>query len=296
MGNPLSLSGERFEYLVVIGKSKKRTKDNRILWDCRCDCGEIVSVRSDHLISGHTRSCGCYSCKSAAKRTVRDLVGQKIGRLTVIQDSGQRAHNGGVLWMCQCDCGTKINVRSDSLISEHTKSCGCYNRERAAELGKKDLIGQRFGRLTAVRESKKRYNGCTMWVCQCTCGRETVVLCSSLINGNTRSCGCLQRERASEKCGNKHPNWRGGKSFEPYPPTFNKQFKRKIRRHDNYTCVHCGEWGNIVHHIDYNKKNTTPENCITLCRSCHSKTNFNRNYWQVRLTEIMRNHLGETIA
>jgi len=32
-------------------------------------------------------------------------------------------------------------------------------------------------------------------------------------------------------------------------------------------------------HIDYNKKNCNPDNLITLCHSCHSKTNHNRNYW-----------------
>lgn len=34
-----------------------------------------------------------------------------------------------------------------------------------------------------------------------------------------------------------------------------------------------------VHHIDYNKFNCNPENLITLCKSCHVKTNHNRNYW-----------------
>ena len=33
------------------------------------------------------------------------------------------------------------------------------------------------------------------------------------------------------------------------------------------------------HHIDYNKKNCSLNNLITLCRSCHMKTNTNRNYW-----------------
>lgn len=80
------------------------------------------------------------------------------------------------------------------------------------------------------------------------------------------------------------PNWQGGKSFEPYPPTFNKIFKEKIRQRDNYTCILCNQHGKDVHHIDYNKDNTTPENCITLCRKCHGKTNTNRDYWQKLLS------------
>jgi len=35
-----------------------------------------------------------------------------------------------------------------------------------------------------------------------------------------------------------------------------------------------------IHHIDYVKKNCHPDNLITLCRSCNSRANKNRDYWQ----------------
>ena len=35
-----------------------------------------------------------------------------------------------------------------------------------------------------------------------------------------------------------------------------------------------------VHHIDYNKKNSKKSNLVALCRSCHTKTGFNREYWK----------------
>lgn len=35
-----------------------------------------------------------------------------------------------------------------------------------------------------------------------------------------------------------------------------------------------------VHHIDYNKKNNNEDNLITLCLHCHSRTNYNRDYWK----------------
>lgn len=34
-----------------------------------------------------------------------------------------------------------------------------------------------------------------------------------------------------------------------------------------------------IHHIDYNKNNTNSNNLISLCNSCHSKTNYNKKYW-----------------
>lgn len=72
-----------------------------------------------------------------------------------------------------------------------------------------------------------------------------------------------------------------------YPPTFNARFRKMIRERDGYTCLLCPEWGNQVHHINYVKADTYPENCITLCASCHSRTNNNRDYWQIRITEIL---------
>jgi hypothetical protein len=79
--------------------------------------------------------------------------------------------------------------------------------------------------------------------------------------------------------GEKSPSWQGGKSFEPYTTDWTKTLKRAIRERDNYICQICSQYGDKVHHIDYNKANCNSENLITLCESCHSKTNFNRNYW-----------------
>jgi len=97
---------------------------------------------------------------------------------------------------------------------------------------------------------------------------------------------CQGKWQTKYRIGAKSSCWKGGKSFEPYPPTFNKQFKHLIRERDNYTCI-CGEEGNSVHHINYVKENTTPENCITLCKVCHGKTNGNREHWEEVLTKIM---------
>lgn len=80
--------------------------------------------------------------------------------------------------------------------------------------------------------------------------------------------------------GKNHPNWNGGSSFEPYGLSFNDVFKETIKIRDNCSCVICGSDNRIsIHHIDYNKLNTCKENCISLCTSCHTKTNFNRLHW-----------------
>lgn len=61
-----------------------------------------------------------------------------------------------------------------------------------------DLTGQVFGRLTVIREIKKRKNNCIVWLCKCECGKTKYVRSGSLASSKTRSCGCYKRERASE--------------------------------------------------------------------------------------------------
>ena len=73
--------------------------------------------------------------------------------------------------------------------------------------------------------------------------------------------------------------------IEKYDINFNNKFKRVIRKRDNQVCmlceVHREKLNKVldVHHIDYNKLLSVPQNCISLCHSCHPKTNHNRKYW-----------------
>lgn len=82
------------------------------------------------------------------------------------------------------------------------------------------------------------------------------------------------------------PAWKGGLSFKKYSHKFNLQIKKNIRFLFGNTCQCCGvKEENLkkslsVHHIDYNKKNTDISNLIPLCNRCHTKTNFNRDYWR----------------
>jgi hypothetical protein len=60
----------------------------------------------------------------------------------------------------------------------------------------KDLTGQRFGSLVAVRLAKEHnHNHTLMWVCQCECGRVVNRASTKLRNKEIRSCGCKERER-----------------------------------------------------------------------------------------------------
>jgi hypothetical protein len=79
--------------------------------------------------------------------------------------------------------------------------------------------------------------------------------------------------------GEKNHNWKGGIARLPYPFDWTKTLKYSIKERDNYICKLCLKKGNHVHHIDYDKKNCNPNNLITLCVTCHTKTNHHRGYW-----------------
>lgn len=63
---------------------------------------------------------------------------------------------------------------------------------------KKDLSGERFGKLIAQFPTEQRYNGSIVWHCICDCGQEKDVSRSNLISGGVRSCGCLAKERSQK--------------------------------------------------------------------------------------------------
>lgn len=83
----------------------------------------------------------------------------------------------------------------------------------------------------------------------------------------------------------KHNWWKGGISYRPYSVDWTDTLKRSIRERDNYICQICNQYGNNVHHIDYDKDNCNPKNLITLCHHCHLMTNNNRNYWKKYFNE-----------
>lgn len=93
-------------------------------------------------------------------------------------------------------------------------------------------------------------------------------------------------EKASIRfSGEKNPNWQGGINEKEYDKTFNNRFKQAIRKRDNQVCMLClihREKLNralSVHHINYDKLLSVPQNCISLCDCCHGKTGQNRKHW-----------------
>ena len=120
---------------------------------------------------------------------MKDIIGKRFGKLTVIERAGKV---GTVqLIRCKCDCGNETIVRYPNLTSGTTTSCGCYKRLKTSERRTKDLTGQNFGELTVIERASDIGGQKIRWNCQCSCGRTCVVTGANLKSGNTTSCGCM---------------------------------------------------------------------------------------------------------
>jgi hypothetical protein len=69
---------------------------------------------------------------------ITDMLGQKCGRLTVIEKAENEIQSNSKIakWRCICECGNETVVRGSSLRNGHIKSCGCYNHDMTVIKGK----------------------------------------------------------------------------------------------------------------------------------------------------------------
>jgi hypothetical protein len=123
--------GQRYGRLEVL----RRLESNKYRvsqWEMKCDCGKITISTSQVLTKGEKRSCGCLyreTIRRSGAKNLRDLSGQRYGRLVVISRSpNQRPYK--TQWICQCDCGITKSIVGGNLRSGHSRSCGCIKQEQ----------------------------------------------------------------------------------------------------------------------------------------------------------------------
>lgn len=226
----------------------------------------------------------------------KDLSGVRFGRLIALNRIEIQKDNKTIVkWHCKCDCGNECDILMSSLTSGRTKSCGCIRKETTAKLRFNDITNQKFGRLTAlyrIESDNNEDNSHTKWHCKCECGKECDVYVDSLINGNTKSCGCLKRDVVIQK--NKN-----GKTYNTYDLTgeygigFTKKGEEFWFDLEDYDLIKdycwCFSGGYLVSRLSHNSetnkrkeirfhrlvmKETNPK--IKIDHIIHGKTNENK--------------------
>lgn len=195
MGAYIDRTGMVFGYLTVL-KRKDNQNGQKVKWECRCQCGEIVEKRSDAL----NKTSMCKNCASlVAKGALLDPLGnihpqiidergKKYNKLTVLEldfDKNKDKERGGIFWKCQCDCGKYKTVNASDLRKGVVASCGCLHI-------KEEKIGSKYGNLTIIKRIENSIAGKARYLCRCDCGNSCEVAGSDLRNGQQFSCGCLK--------------------------------------------------------------------------------------------------------
>lgn len=191
VGKMIDITNQHFNFLTALFPVRSSGK---VRWLCQCDCGNMVIVKTHAVKNGTTKSCGCFIHQKNAERWKKyrddhNIIGQKFGRLKVLDFVGVEKLEG--MYRCLCDCGETIVVRGHSLLRGNTKSCGCFSRE-IKDKTKYDLIGKKFGKLTVLGYAGINRYGGTELLCSCECGEQIIVSRNVLITGLQKSCGCIR--------------------------------------------------------------------------------------------------------
>lgn len=172
----IDMKGQRFGRLVVVKKSDKTGATRAVYWDCQCDCGNTKTARGTSLRAGKVNSCGCLlEDRYKSGSTKINIIGQRFGRLMVVEESPERTKCGEVKYLCQCDCGNTKVVAGTALRYGKTRSCGCLlsesTSERASTHGRSKTrlyriwAGMRDRCYNPSRKEYKDYGGRGITVC-----------------------------------------------------------------------------------------------------------------------------------
>lgn len=199
MSKRYDLVGEKFGKLTVIEKTANpNNKKNTTFWLCNCDCGKQSIVATSALVGGKTTQCWDCAHMATGFHKRKDLTGIRFGKLTVQKMVyGKKSKSGKQRTYCEClcDCGNIVTRLADKLSRDMMSSCGCARKEINDKLSK-DIIGQKFGRLTVVEEYKDKTPRRVK--CICDCGNEIILKKTEVMSLHTQSCGCLHKDRTSE--------------------------------------------------------------------------------------------------
>lgn len=170
------LRGKKVGRLTVISQNKDYT------WDCVCECGNHINVKTVKLTHGSISMCD--ECKAKQKEKEENkYIGMQFNNWTVLNKVDSDTYR------CKCNCGTIRNVSLKNLKSGMSKSCGKCSRSNPNE----NLVGHKFNHLTVVK-----YVGDGRWECECDCEKplkeKIIVTTTALKNGHVKSCGHLIHE------------------------------------------------------------------------------------------------------
>jgi hypothetical protein len=148
----------------------------------------------------------------------------------------------------------------------------------------KNIVGQKFGKLTVIQYIGINDGGLATWECQCDCGNKKVVAGTFLKRSVVKSCGCLLFEKEPK---NKLPNGQGLKNKVYNEQARYRDYLFELTKEQFFSIVnnHCNYCGNEPSNFVSDKHNNrfyyngidridnnigyTLENCVAACKICN---------------------------
>ena len=209
-GNLYPKIGERFSSLTYVGEPKKYTRESGQKYTkhkFKCDCGNTIRYSLTQVTSRSNKTCGCGTGLENSPRMsskVRELKhkGKKFGFLTFDRVSRTRSLSDKPLDIFKCDCGKEVKKVLSSLRADGSHHCGVCRDANGNLLPEK---GAKFSKLTFIGGI---HHGGALNIKQykfmCDCGNEHYAPIRNVLDGLTRSCGCLKKDLGIQRMNKKY--------------------------------------------------------------------------------------------
>ena len=234
---------------------------------CRCGCGKMTNTGNKYIYNHHKLKlpwepkslpqlcqCGCGGTANINKKYIHGH--HSKFRKNTIQTTEKKSNSAKETW----------NI--PEYREQHSKSMKSVykDKNRNEKIGVTKIGNKYFFGKSHKEESKE------------TIRQKNKLNSLELWKGS---------EFREKHTGENNSNWKGGisKIYPPYPLKWKTALKESIRNRDGHICQVCNKKEKDlkrklhVHHVDYNKENCEENNLISLCHSCHIKTNHDQEKW-----------------
>ena len=241
-----------------------------------CPNGHVYKMRASSFKEGYR----CNLCKFESRK--KDFYGLK----SKFESEGYKIlskeyKDSRTKLKCRCPEGHTLHVLPYNFTSGKSRCPTCsgnkkYTIEEVREIFKSEGY---------ILLSKEYINSHTPLKCICPEGHEWNIRLCGFVNNGSRCYTCHQI-KLIENC-----TYMEARGYYCGAWT-DKEYKESIRIRDNHKCLNpcCKKKSKRLHlhHIDYDKNNCTPQNLVTLCNSCHSQSNHNREWHKVWYQALLR--------